>query len=388
MKNLTILTIILTFFASVVYAGSEKAPKQGKDSQIIYKAESQKSFKGPEDWFTGDVQVDLLFPSNETAHYSGAYVTFQPGARTAWHLHPAGQHMIVTSGVALTGTRDGKIVKFKEGETVWCPPDIDHWHGATPDAPMTHLVITGVLDGKNVIWKEKVTDAQYLGKFGSEGNNMDKHRALNKRQQCIIPIAAFTADGDINHLKPALNQGLDGGLTVNEIKEVLVHLYAYTGFPRSLNALFAFMEVMDERKAKGIEDDMGKEATPVSSDLNKDEYGAKVRAKLAGRKTDISGARWQQFSPAIDTFLKEHLFADLFVRDVISHQDRELATIAALANMKGTEGQLRFHLGAAMNTGLTQGQLENFISVVRTTVGKVQAEKAQKILTEVLNSRK
>jgi len=164
MKNLTILTIILTFFASVAYAGSERAAGQDKDSQVVLRSESQQSFKGPEKWFTGDVQVDMLFPANETAHYSGAYVTFQPGARTAWHLHPAGQHMTVTSGTALTGTRDGKIVKFKAGDTVWCPPDIDHWHGATPDSPMTHLVITGVLDGKNVIWKEKVTDDQYWGK--------------------------------------------------------------------------------------------------------------------------------------------------------------------------------------------------------------------------------
>ncbi len=164
MKKLTILTIILAFFATVAYAGSEKKQEKGENSQIIYKAGSQKSFKGPEDLFTGDVQVDMVFPSNETAHYSGAYVTFQPGARTAWHYHPAGQHMIVTSGVALTGTRDGKIVSFKENETVWCPPDIDHWHGATPDAPMTHLVITGSKDGENVVWKEKVTDDQYLGK--------------------------------------------------------------------------------------------------------------------------------------------------------------------------------------------------------------------------------
>ena len=117
---------------------------------------------------------------------------------------------------------------------------------------------------------------------------MGKQQSLSKKQQCIIPAAAFTAEGDINCLKPALNQGLDAGLTVNEIKEVLVHLYAYTGFPRSLNALFAFMEVMGERKAKGIKDATGKEATPVPSDLDKDEYGAKVRAKLAGRETDIS----------------------------------------------------------------------------------------------------
>jgi 4-carboxymuconolactone decarboxylase len=224
--------------------------------------------------------------------------------------------------------------------------------------------------------------------IGSEGNNMEKHHALNQKQQSIIPIAAFTADGNIDRLKSALNQGLDGGLTVNEIKEVLVHLYAYTGFPRSLNALSAFMGVLDERKAKGIEDDVGKDASPVPPDLDRDEYGAKVRAKLAGLEKDISGARWQLFSPTMDTFLKEHLFADIFVRDVISHQDRELATIAALANMTGTEGQLGFHLGAAMNTGLTEAQMNDFISVLDSKVGKTQAECAQKILIEVLNNRK
>jgi quercetin dioxygenase-like cupin family protein len=164
MKKLTIFTIILTFFVSAAYAGSETASEQGGDPQVVYRAESQRSFKGPDDLFTGDVQVKMLFPANETARYSGAYVTFQPGARTAWHLHPAGQHIIVTDGIALTGTRNGKIIEFREGDTVWCPPDIDHWHGATPEAPMTHLVITGVLDGENVIWKEKVTDEQYLGK--------------------------------------------------------------------------------------------------------------------------------------------------------------------------------------------------------------------------------
>jgi len=223
--------------------------------------------------------------------------------------------------------------------------------------------------------------------IGSERKNMEKHDALTTRQQSIIPIAAFTADGDIERLKPALNNGMDDGMTVNEIKEVLVHLYAYTGFPRSLNALSAFMQVMDERKAKGIEDEIGKEASAVPSDFNKDEYGAKVRAKLAGRQTDIANAEWQLFSPVIDTFLKEHLFADIFVRDVISHQDRELATIAALANMAGTEGQLRFHLGAAMNSGLTETQMKDFIAVLAATVGKDQAKRAQKILTEVLSNR-
>lgn len=164
MKKLILILTLSLFVVSLAYAAPSKGPDQGQDSQVVYRAENQKSFKGSEKWFTGEVRVDLLFPSNETAHYSGAYVTFQPGARTAWHLHPAGQHMIVTSGVGLTGTRDGMIVRFKTGDAIWCPPGIDHWHGATPDSPMTHLVITGVKDGKNVIWKEKVTDEQYHGK--------------------------------------------------------------------------------------------------------------------------------------------------------------------------------------------------------------------------------
>ena len=121
--------------------------------------------------------------------------------------------------------------------------------------------------------------------ISEEVNTMEKHQTLDQRQQCIIPIAAFTADGDIERLKPVLNHGLDAGLTVNEIKEILVHLYAYTGFPRSLNAMSAFMEIVDERKAKGIEDALGKEASPFPSDMDKDAYGAKVRAKLSGLDT-------------------------------------------------------------------------------------------------------
>lgn len=163
MKILSCSLVLTLFMAPLVHADSGTGAGQDKEIQKIYRAGSQKSFHGPEDFFTGAVQVDMLFPSNDTAQYSGAYVTFQPGSRTAWHLHPAGQHMIVISGVGLTGTRDGKIVRIKAGDTVWCPPGIDHWHGAAPDSPMVHLALTGTLDGKNVIWKEKVTDRQYLG---------------------------------------------------------------------------------------------------------------------------------------------------------------------------------------------------------------------------------
>jgi len=223
--------------------------------------------------------------------------------------------------------------------------------------------------------------------LASGEDEMEKLQALASRQQLILPIASFTASGQLDRLKPALNEGLDGGLTINEIKEILVHLYAYAGFPRSLNALSTLMAALEERKAKGIEDVEGKEASPIPSDMDRDAYGAKVRAKLAGLDAIPPPARWQLFTPAIDTFLKEHLFADLFARDVISHQDRELSTIAALANMSGVEGQLRFHLGAAMNIGLTEAQMRDFISVLEAKVGNETAESADRVLAEVLAQR-
>lgn len=217
---------------------------------------------------------------------------------------------------------------------------------------------------------------------------MKEKSPLNPRQQAFIPIAAFTASGELDRLSPALVKGLEAGLTINEIKESLVQLYAYTGFPRSLNAIHAFMALLDERKAQGIEDIVGKEASPVPADLDKNGYGAKVRAQLSGLSQDYSGAPYQLFAPVIDTFLKEHLFADIFARDVLTHQERELVTIAALANIQGAGGQLRYHLGAAMHSGLSEAQLHDFIAVLENQVGKDQAKSAEAILTEVLSGRK
>jgi alkylhydroperoxidase/carboxymuconolactone decarboxylase family protein YurZ len=221
----------------------------------------------------------------------------------------------------------------------------------------------------------------------AEAQTMDAHQALSAKQRSIIPIAAFTATGDLDKLRPALHAGLDAGLTVNEIKEILVQMYAYAGFPRSLNGIHTFMAVMDERQAKGITDEMGKDASPVPADMNKEAYGAQVRARLAGQDVIPPPSGYQLFTPVIDTFLKEHLFADIFARDTLDDQSRELATIAALAGMTGTAGQLRFHLDAAMNTGLTEAQMQHFIAALKSEVGTKEAESASAIFAEVLSNR-
>lgn len=217
---------------------------------------------------------------------------------------------------------------------------------------------------------------------------MNDATSLDPRQQRLVEIAAFTANGNMDPLRIALAGGLDAGLTINEIKEVLTQLYAYAGFPRSLNGIFAFMAVLEERKAGGIRDESGRDASPVPSDMNKDDYGARVRATLGGQNEIPPPAEWQTFAPTVDTFLKEHLFADIFARDVLDYQSRELATIAALASMTGTEGQLLFHLGAAMNTGLSEAQMQDFTRVMASSVGEQAGDRAAKVLDQVLTTRR
>ncbi len=161
-----------------------------------------------------------------------------------------------------------------------------------------------------------------------------KSEGLSARQKGIVPIAAFTASGDLEKLKTALNEGLDAGLTVNEIKEILVQLYAYAGFPRSLNGISTFMAVMDERQKKGIKDEMGREASPLPANKSSIELGTEIQTRLVGRP--VTGAIYT-FAPAIDQFLKGHLFGDIFGRDNLDFQSREIATISALANMTGSQ---------------------------------------------------
>ena len=207
---------------------------------------------------------------------------------------------------------------------------------------------------------------------------------LDEIEQAIIPISAFAANGNIERLKLALIAGLEAGLSVNEIKEILVQLYAYAGFPRSLNAIQSFMGVMQVREAKGIKDTVGKEATLLPKNMDKDTYGAAVRRELAGVSEEAPAQGYQLFTPVIDTYLKEHLFADIFARDVLDHRSRELVTISALAAISGTEGQLRFHLGAAMNTGFSVSQLRAFVSVLKEKVGHREAEEAHQVLASIV----
>ena len=208
---------------------------------------------------------------------------------------------------------------------------------------------------------------------------------LHAKQRAIIPIAAFTASGDLARLKTALNEGLGAGLTVNEIKEVLVQLYAYAGFPRSINGIGTFMAVLDERGKKDLKDETGKEASPIPTGKNSLEFGTENQTKLVGQPV---GGPLYDFAPAIDQFLKAHLFGDIFQRDVLNWQDRELATVAALANIEGVNAQLQGHMIIGMHNGLTPEQLREVVSILKAKCGPKVAENAGVVLDQVLASMK
>jgi quercetin dioxygenase-like cupin family protein len=135
--------------------------KRGKGSMEIKRNGSQPSGKGPADYFTGTVRVDPLFQAPDPARARGASVTFEPGARTAWHTHPLGQTLIVTSGRGWAQARGGPVEEIHPGDVVWFPPGEKHWHGATSTTGMTHIAIQEALDGKVVDWMEQVSDEQY-----------------------------------------------------------------------------------------------------------------------------------------------------------------------------------------------------------------------------------
>lgn len=186
-------------------------------------------------------------------------------------------------------------------------------------------------------------------------------KPLNEKEEKLVEISMYTARGKMPELKQALTAGLESGLTVNEIKEVLVQLYAYCGFPRSLNALGNFMTLLNEREAAGIRDDAGKLPGPLPEGRSID-FGTANQTKLCG--APVKGALFD-FAPAIDEFLKAHLFGDIFGRDNLDWRTRELATIAALAAMDGVESQLASHIAIGKHNGVTDAQVNWILENVK-----------------------
>lgn len=339
--------------------------------------------------FTGTVWVTQLLAADTVFNAPIGNVIFEPKARSKWHRHAGGQTLLALEGVGYYQEKGKPLQILRKGDVVRCPPDVEHWHGAAQENWFVQLAITPEHAKGRVTWLHEVSEAEYGAGFAKQQEALSGFHALEKRHQHIVAISSFTTKGDLEQLKKAMNEALNAGLTVNEIREVLVHLYAYCGFPRSIQGINTLIAVLETRKAQGITDEPGRTATPISDASGKYERGKKVLEILTGQ-AQIMPPRsgYGAFSPEIDVFLKEHLFADIFERDILSYTDREIATVTALVNLGGVEPMMMGHMGIALHLGVTEAQLLHLLAIVEANSGKTEAEKGRKVLSGAVAAEK
>ena len=240
---------------------------------------SQQSLQAPSEHFTGSVRVDPLFQPTAPSRASGSLVTFEPGARTAWHTHPLGQILIVTAGIGRVQRWGDPVEEIHQGDVVWIPPGQKHWHGAAPNSSMAHIGIVEQLDGKSVEWMEKVNDAQYgvparaqeasttagakprpsqaaIGDFDPKlaeltddvlyGDIWERPQ-LSKRDRSLVTVAALIALNRPEQLRSHLIMARRNGVTQDELVEIITHLAFYCGWPNAINAISVAKEVFNKK---------------------------------------------------------------------------------------------------------------------------------------------
>ena len=242
---------------------------QGSQTITVTRSGEHKPAKAPAEHFTGSASVDRFFAETAPSHTSGASVAFEAGARTAWHSHPLGQTLIVTAGKGWVQQWGGQVEEIRQGDIVWIPPGIKHWHGATASTSMTHIGIQESLDGKVVEWMEKVSDRQYGNPQSTSGDvtggaketsvapklmedfdpklaeltnnvlygDIWERPGLSKRDRSLITVAAMIALNRPEQLRSHLQRARDNGVTKDEVVEMITHLAFYAGWPNAVNAL-------------------------------------------------------------------------------------------------------------------------------------------------------
>ena len=209
-------------------------------------------------------------------------------------------------------------------------------------------------------------------------NDINAHTMMDIKKQHLSTIAALEAKGDLTALSPAIDAALDAGLTVNQVKEALSQLYAYTGFPRSLNALGVLQQVIAERERNGKATDMGPDAAPLAEGYDALKQGTEVQTRLTG------GHPFNyDFAPQTDYYLKAHLFGDIFARNTLTEAEREIVTVSAIAALEGCEPQLVAHVSGARNMGVTDEEIHDIPAVLERSVGAVEAWRARKAIAAV-----
>ncbi len=260
-------------------SGAQSQTATGQETIRIWRSGSQTSRQGPAENFTGSVRVDPLFQASAPSRASGSLVTFEPGARTAWHTHPLGQILIVTAGTGRVQRWGDPVEEIHQGDVVWIPPGQKHWHGAAPNSSMAHIAIVEQLDGKSVDWMEKVSDAQYSVPLSAPRTSTDtgvkpkpsqgaigdfapklaqltddvlygdvwERPELSKRDRSLVTVAALIAMNRPDQLRSHLIRARDNGVTQEELIETITHLAFYCGWPNAVSAIQVAKEVFEKK---------------------------------------------------------------------------------------------------------------------------------------------
>jgi len=266
---------LLTSGSAFAQAGGPSGSDPGSQRIKVTRKGERSPTQAPAEHFTGSASVDRFLIESGSSHASGASVAFEPGGRTAWHSHPLGQTLIVTAGAGWVQQWGGQIQEIRQGDVVWIPPGIKHWHGATASTSMTHIGIQESLDGKAVEWMEQVSDQQYRNPQSSSEGAADavkgaaaapdlmkefdpklaeltndvlygdiwERPGLSKRDRSLVTVAAMIALNRPEQLRSHLRRARDNGVTNDEVVEMITHLAFYAGWPNAVNALAIAKEI-------------------------------------------------------------------------------------------------------------------------------------------------
>lgn len=394
------LTATLTVLALLIPASTEA---QGV---IITRDGTRTVRPGPPDNFTGDARIEMLFEAIDPSHASGGIVTFEAGARTAWHAHPRGQILVVTAGVGRVQRWGDPIEEMRAGDVVRIPAGQKHWHGASPAASMTHLAISEHRDGTTVRWMEQVSDEQYnkplanpearggtaqtpeqpsrsgsQPQAGSRPSGPVQQRIapglamltddvlfgdvwrrpeLSPRDRSLVTISVLIATGKPAQLRGHLGRALDNGVQPGEASGVLAHLAIYCGWPNAVSALEVYEQVYTARKVDtGALRAVGPRLPTSGSDA--------ARARTVTEELGIIAPKFAQLTTDV-------VFDDLWRRSDLGLRDRSLVTIAALAAM-GDDDQLDAYLHRAVESGLTREQIAEALTQLGFYAGWPKATK-------------
>lgn len=382
--------------ATLALAGSASA-----QPLEISRAESRVSSPAPAQTFTGVARIDRLFEQLHGTDASGGLVAFEPGARTAWHVHPGGQTLVITAGTGHVQRWGEAVQEVRVGDVVRILPGQKHWHGATPRSAMTHLAITEPRDGSVVHWLEQVSEEQYqstpspqvaappasqpppaarrpsgeLQQRLAPGlasltddvlyGDVWQRTALSPRDRSLVTIAALIATGRTAQLAGHLARGFDNGLLPRETSGALAHLAVYSGWPNAVSALAVYEQVYAARKV----DVSGLVAAAYA-------HAASGEAS----RTHSVDASVAAAAPKFAQLTNDVVLGDLWQRTDLAPRDRSLVTIAALAS-QGDHEQLAPYVRRALDTGLTRAQIAEALTHLAFYAGWGKAGQALTVLS-------